>query len=186
VKLGNLRRSPKPVVGKVVHIVDDDLYIEFGGKFKVVCARPRNRGFLYRKGTSVVVALHDLEMTSRFLGAVRDTTLLEADATLLGLAPKFLSDGLPDGEEAEEEEEEEEDGAAVNLSDTLSYEIDNLFFDPQRVESALLETLPQEELTEKQKDDVITNLFDVSDETDDVFDETAYVSGDNAEEDQKK
>jgi len=87
VKLGSLKRAPKTVVGKIVRRIDGDLYIEFGGKFKTVCKLPRTKSYLYVVGTEVLVALHDLEMTSRYLGAVRDITLLEADATLIGLAP---------------------------------------------------------------------------------------------------
>lgn len=76
------------VVGKIYHVVDDDLYIDFGGKFPCVCQKPRRGGHLYTRGTEVRLLVKSLEMSQKFLGYEKEMSLLEADCVLLGLAQR--------------------------------------------------------------------------------------------------
>ena len=75
----------KIVTGTVERVIGEDLYIDFGWKFQCVCKRPAIGGNAYQIGTKVRVMIRSLELSTRFLGATSDLTLLEADCQLLGL-----------------------------------------------------------------------------------------------------
>ncbi|CAJ0931231.1 unnamed protein product, partial [Mesorhabditis belari] len=93
------------VVGKIVHRVTDDLYIDVGLKFNAVCKAPALNGELYTIGSRVLLRLHDYELSERFLGSKKDLTLLEADGTLL----RLLQTGKkPQGEVVAKKETTEE------------------------------------------------------------------------------
>ncbi|XP_060879289.1 small ribosomal subunit protein bS1m [Metopolophium dirhodum] len=75
----------KQVIGTIFHIVDNDLYIDFGWKFHCVCTRPIKNADSFVRGSQVKLRIKSLELATRFLGSEKDLTLLEADAALLSL-----------------------------------------------------------------------------------------------------
>ena len=84
VQLGGLKG--RLLSGRIVDAVDDDLYVDFGGKFHAVVQRPQTKqGNPYVIGAVVSIRLKSWEMAARFLGAARHLSLLEADAELVGL-----------------------------------------------------------------------------------------------------
>lgn len=76
------------LVGRIYHTVNDDLYIDVGLKFPVVCQRPRRLRSQYTRGTRVRVLLKSAELSQTFLGYEKEMTLLEADGVLLGMYSK--------------------------------------------------------------------------------------------------
>lgn len=80
---GDFRRAT--VSGKVFHVTNEDLYVDVGLKFHSVVKKPREDSRLYVRGATVQLKLLDYEITDRFIGSEKMTSLLEADAILLGL-----------------------------------------------------------------------------------------------------
>ncbi|CAF2640672.1 unnamed protein product [Rotaria sp. Silwood2] len=84
VQLGGLKG--RVLSGRIVDAINDDLYVDFGGKFHAVVQRPQNKQRdQYAIGAVVSIRLQSWEMAARFLGASRHISLLEADAQLVGL-----------------------------------------------------------------------------------------------------
>ncbi|VDM95048.1 unnamed protein product [Thelazia callipaeda] len=83
VQLGNF--DGRIVIGEIVRRMEDDLYIDIGLKFNAVCRAPSVKNDSYTIGAKVLLRLHNPELSELFLGSTKELTLLEADATLLGL-----------------------------------------------------------------------------------------------------
>ncbi|GFT45063.1 28S ribosomal protein S28, mitochondrial [Nephila pilipes] len=81
----------KVAIGRIFQVVNNDLYIDFGGKFYCVCRKPKKNSQLYVRNAEVKIRINELELCARFLGAVEDLTLLEASGNLLELVSTPVS-----------------------------------------------------------------------------------------------
>lgn len=89
--LGNPRG--KLVYGTIYRIVGDDMYIDFGWKFPCVVKKPSEDAHLYVNKATVKLRILDLEMSTIFLGAEKETSLNEANCVLVSLVKSPL--GVP-------------------------------------------------------------------------------------------
>jgi small subunit ribosomal protein S28 len=79
------------VVGRIYHVVNDDIYVDFGGKFPAVVQRNRRRRDLYARGDEVRLLVKSLEQSEKFLGYDKEMTIMEADCVLLGKSDTTIS-----------------------------------------------------------------------------------------------
>uniref|UniRef100_A0A7I4Z2M9 S1-like domain-containing protein n=1 Tax=Haemonchus contortus TaxID=6289 RepID=A0A7I4Z2M9_HAECO len=114
VQLGDF--NGRLVTGKIVHRVQDDLYIDFGLKFNAVCKAPPVNSEAYREGALVLLRLHDPELSEQFLGSIHDLTLLEADATLVRLLRHVSGKG---GERVRKPQKASADASTATTGDKL-------------------------------------------------------------------
>ncbi|KAI0984780.1 hypothetical protein GJ496_008785 [Pomphorhynchus laevis] len=92
-QLGNVKG--RRVLGEIVNVVGQDLYVDYGGKFMCICKPPHpleSDGIQitpnelgYEVGSKVIVKLDDMELSARFLGSEKAITLLECDGYVKGL-----------------------------------------------------------------------------------------------------
>ncbi|XP_026284548.1 28S ribosomal protein S28, mitochondrial [Frankliniella occidentalis] len=83
----------KTVIGRIYRVVGDDLYIDFDWKFPCVVKRPSQDAHLYVNNAEVRLRIMDLEMSTIFLGAEKETSLNEANCFLVELINSPL--GVP-------------------------------------------------------------------------------------------
>lgn len=83
ITMGDFRNAV--VKGKIFHLTENELYVDVGMKFHAVVKKPREDKRLYVRGATVKLRLLDYELSDRFIGSKRDTSVRESDAILLGL-----------------------------------------------------------------------------------------------------
>uniref|UniRef100_A0A914D7V0 Phosphoglycerate kinase n=1 Tax=Acrobeloides nanus TaxID=290746 RepID=A0A914D7V0_9BILA len=80
------------VLGEIYHRHADDLYIDIGLKFPMICKIPDRKKYVI--GATVLIKLFNPELSEPFLGAKKEITILEADGQLLGLYDRGVVEGI--------------------------------------------------------------------------------------------
>lgn len=92
-KFAHLGSSKGKIVhGRIFRVVDNNLYVDFDWKFPCVLRRPAQDAHLYVNNSVVQLRIIDLEMSTIFLGAAKETSLNEANCALIGLVSSPLGE----------------------------------------------------------------------------------------------